>query len=157
VRSDPSDDASTPDDAPGNAVTPEDGTSPGDEPGADERLTWDEIVEAAEEAEWADGGEETEAEVRAHLAIRVARMGLATVLLIAGVVMLALPGPGWLVIAAGLALLSRDVAWAERWLVAVRRRVPGARPDGSLPSGVWATIIVMALAGTAVGMWWTLR
>ncbi len=125
--------------------------------GDDDHLRWSEIVEAAEEAEWADGGEETEAEVRAHLLVRLGRMSLASVILLAGVIMLALPGPGWLVIAVGLALLSRDVAWAERWLAAVRKRVPGARPDGTLPTGVWATIIVMALAGTAVGLWFAFR
>lgn len=122
-----------------------------------DHLTWSEIVEAAEEAEWADGGEETEAEVRSHIIVRVARISLAAVILLAGAAMLVLPGPGWLVIAVGLALLSRDVAWAERLLVAVRKRVPGARADGTLPTGVWATIVVMALAGTAVGLWFAFR
>lgn len=37
-------------------------------------------------------------------------------LLIAGVFMLVLPGPGWLAIAAGLALLATEFAWARRWL-----------------------------------------
>jgi hypothetical protein len=127
------------------AASPEDG------------LTWTAIVEAAEQAERADGGEETESAVRSHILIRAARISLASCILVAGLTMLVLPGPGWLVIAVGLALLSRDVAWAERWLVAVRKRVPGARPDGTLPSGVWATIIVMALAGTAVGLWFAFR
>jgi hypothetical protein len=84
-------------------------------------------------------------------------MSLASVILLAGVAMLALPGPGWLVIAAGLALLARDVAWAERLLVGVRRRIPGAQPDGSLPRGIWATIIVMALAGVAASIWFVVR
>lgn len=122
-----------------------------------EHLSWTEIAEAAEEAEWADGGEETLAQVRSHIVIRIARISAASAILLAGAAMLVLPGPGWLVIAVGLAILSRDVAWAERWLVAVRKRVPGARPDGTLPSGVWATIIVMALAGTAVGLWFAVR
>jgi hypothetical protein len=141
-------------DSPGDDASPQRDDAP---PTADDHLRWSEIVEAAEEAEWADGGEETEAEVRAHLLIRLGRISLASVILLAGVIMLALPGPGWLVIAVGLALLSRDVAWAERWLVAVRKRVPGARPDGTLPTGVWATIVVMALAGTAVGLWFAFR
>jgi hypothetical protein len=141
-------------DSPGDDASPQRDDA---QPTADDHLRWSEIVEAAEEAEWADGGEETEAEVRAHLLIRLGRMSLASVILLAGVIMLALPGPGWLVIAVGLALLSRDVAWAERWLVAVRKRVPGARPDGTLPTGVWATIVVMALAGTAVGLWFAFR
>ena len=40
-------------------------------------------------------------------------MSLGTLLLVAGVLMLALPGPGWITIAAGLAVLAKDVAWAE--------------------------------------------
>jgi hypothetical protein len=124
----------------------------------DDRLTWDEILEAAEEADQAAGAHEAApGRVKARLAVRLARMSLAIVLLIAGVAMLALPGPGWLVIAAGLAVLARDVAWAERWLVAVRRRIPGARPDGSLPRGVWVTIIVAALATASFSMWLVLR
>ena len=139
-------------------TTPADSLPEGDPRDTDDdRLTWGEIVEAAQEAERADGGEETEAQVRSHIVIRVARISLASVILVAGAAMLVLPGPGWLVIAVGLALLSRDVAWAERWLVAVRKRVPGARPDGTLPSGVWATIIVMTLAATAVGLWFAMR
>lgn len=123
----------------------------------DDGLQWSEVVEAARAAELADGGEETPEQVRAHIAIRLARMSLASVLLIAGVAMLILPGPGWLVLAAGFALLARDVAWAERWVVAVRRRVPGARDDGSLPAGVWITIIVVALAGLSLSLWFVLR
>jgi hypothetical protein len=124
----------------------------------DDRLTWDEIVEAAEEADQASGfTAPTPQRARAHLAVRLARISLAIVLLLAGVAMLALPGPGWLVIAAGLAVLSRDVAWAERWLVAVRKRIPGAQPDGSLPRGMWVTIIVIALATASFSIWLVLR
>jgi len=124
----------------------------------DDGLTWDEVVEAAQQTDKASGlpGSSPQ-QVRAHLALRVARMSLAAVLLVAGVAMLALPGPGWLVIAAGLAVLSRDVAWAERWLVAVRKRIPGAHPDGSLPRGVWLTIVVMALATASFSIWLVLR
>jgi hypothetical protein len=32
-----------------------------------------------------------------------------------GVVMLVTPGPGWLSIAAGVALLAKDYEWARRW------------------------------------------
>ena len=37
-------------------------------------------------------------------------------LLAAGVAMLALPGPGWLTIAAGLALLASEFEWARNLL-----------------------------------------
>jgi len=36
--------------------------------------------------------------------------------LLAGLAMLALPGPGWLTIAAGLAVLAREFSWARRLL-----------------------------------------
>lgn len=43
-------------------------------------------------------------------------------LIIAGVFMLFFPGPGILTIAAGLALLRRDLAWAGRLSEWVKRR-----------------------------------
>jgi tellurite resistance protein TerC len=45
-------------------------------------------------------------------------------LLIAGAAMLVLPGPGLLVIAAGLALLATEFVWARRLLDRVRARLP---------------------------------
>lgn len=48
--------------------------------------------------------------------IRVARIGAGFALLLTGIVMLVLPGPGWLTIAAGLAVLATEYTWAARWL-----------------------------------------
>jgi uncharacterized protein (TIGR02611 family) len=44
----------------------------------------------------------------------------ATVLLI-GIALLVLPGPAFLVIPAGLAILATEYAWARRWLRKARR------------------------------------
>jgi tellurite resistance protein TerC len=44
----------------------------------------------------------------------------ATVLLI-GVTLLVLPGPAFIVIPVGLAILASEYAWARRWLRKVRR------------------------------------
>ena len=44
----------------------------------------------------------------------------ATVLLI-GVALLVLPGPAFIVIPIGLAILASEYAWARRWLKKVRR------------------------------------
>jgi uncharacterized protein (TIGR02611 family) len=41
-------------------------------------------------------------------------------LLVAGAAMLLLPGPGWVTIALGLALLAPDFAWARRALERVK-------------------------------------
>ncbi len=57
---------------------------------------------------------------------------LGGALLILGIVLLPLPGPGLLVIAAGLAVLATEFPWAERLLGRVRdrlARVRRPRPD----------------------------
>lgn len=43
-------------------------------------------------------------------------------MLVAGVVMIPYPGPGWLVVFAGLAILGSEFTWARRLLHAARRR-----------------------------------
>ena len=47
---------------------------------------------------------------------RIAVLVAGLVLVVAGVVMLVLPGPGLLVIIAGLAVLATEFAWAEHLL-----------------------------------------
>lgn len=51
-----------------------------------------------------------------QMVVRIARTVAGAVLLIAGIAMLALPGPGWLTIAAGLAILATEFVWARRAL-----------------------------------------
>jgi tellurite resistance protein TerC len=46
----------------------------------------------------------------------------ATVLL-AGVIMIVTPGPAFVVIPIGLAILGLEFAWARRWLTKVRERI----------------------------------
>jgi len=52
----------------------------------------------------------------AKMAKRIAILIVGTAVLLAGVAMLALPGPGVLVIIVGLAILATEFAWAERLL-----------------------------------------
>ena len=112
--------------------------------------------EAAIEAEYATGRrEETEEKARAHIAIRLVRMTAGSILLLAGLSMLALPGPGWLTIAGGLLILSKDFVWAERALDQVRRRLP-ADEDGSVSTPVVVLSIVVAVAAVALSLWWYL-
>jgi uncharacterized protein (TIGR02611 family) len=121
---------------------------------ADLRERW---TEAAIAAELATGRREaTIVRAKANIFVRVARMSLGTVVLLAGVACLVLPGPGWLLIAAGLAILARDVAWAERLLAGVRRRIPGST-DGEVPKRVVVISVVLMLVGAAASLWWYLR
>lgn len=62
-------------------------------------------------------------------ATRLARISAGFGLLAAGVTMLVLPGPGWLTIVAGLAVLAREFEWARRLLnrlKAIGNRIAGA-------------------------------
>ena len=115
------------------------------------------ITDAAIEAERATGErEETVSEARARVAVRLLRMGAGSALLGVGVIMVVLPGPGWLMIALGLGILARDVAWAERALERVRRRLP-TDGEGKLSRATIATMILIALTTTAATLWWTTR
>jgi uncharacterized protein (TIGR02611 family) len=51
---------------------------------------------------------------------RVARIVSGFALLLAGAAMILLPGPGWVTIALGLALLAPDFPWARRALDRIR-------------------------------------
>ncbi|MBW3627480.1 MAG: PGPGW domain-containing protein [Actinobacteria bacterium] len=61
-----------------------------------------------------------------HNARRVAVAVLGGALLIVGVALLVLPGPGMVVIVAGFAVLASEFPWAKSGLAAARRRARGA-------------------------------
>ncbi len=116
------------------------------------------LERAAIEAELATGAREpTREAARRHVLVRLARMAGGFLLLIAGIVMLPLPGPGWLVIAAGLVVLAEDVAWADRALRIIRRRMPGVPEDGRIPRSTLVVGAVLAAAGIAVSLWFAFR
>ncbi|MEM9033998.1 MAG: PGPGW domain-containing protein [Actinomycetota bacterium] len=116
----------------------------------------DEIYEAAIEAEFETGKrEETVAEAKAHIVIRVGRMTLGFAVLLAGIAMLALPSPGLVTIGAGLFILARDVAWADRLLQRVRHRLP-QDADGSIPRSAKVTIALSAAGAVVISAWWFL-
>ncbi len=111
--------------------------------------------EAAIEAEFETGyREETREEARRGVVTRLLRMTSGSLVTIIGVIMMPLPGPGLLIVAVGLGILSRDVAWADRLLQIVRKRLP-SDSDGRLPRSSIVTMTVLALAGVAFSIWVT--
>ena len=109
--------------------------------------------EAAIEAELETGyREETREKARRGVVTRLFRIASGALITVFGVILIPLPGPGLLVVAIGLAVLSRDVAWADRLLQIVRRRLP-SDSDGRLPRSRIATMVVLALAGIALSVW----
>lgn len=79
--------------------------------------------------------------------MRIGRMTLGFTIFIIGIIMLPAPGPGGLVVAAGLAILARDVVWADRLLRYLRKKVPGMAEEGPIPkSTILVSILIMGAA-----------
>ena len=111
--------------------------------------------EAAIEAEFETGEREaTQRRAWRHAVRRMIRMGLGLAVVVLGIIMMPLPGPGLLVVAVGLAILARDVAWADRLLGKVRERLP-SDAEGKLPRSTIVTMILLATAGIALSIWLT--
>ncbi len=109
---------------------------------------------AAIAAEYATGRrEDSEEAASRNVLIRLGRISLGTLVILAGIIMLMAPGPGALAIAAGLAILSKDVAWADRALHYIREKVPGVPADGSIPRSTWLVMGLLTASGIAVGIY----
>ena len=52
-----------------------------------------------------------------------------------GVAMMVLPGPAFVVIPAGLAILALEFSWAKRWLVWAKRQIDRFRSEASSAQG----------------------
>ena len=57
-----------------------------------------------------------------HLTKRAVKIIVGFVILLAGLVMLVTPGPGWVAIAIGLAILSKEFHWAELLLNRIKKQ-----------------------------------
>jgi len=79
---------------------------------------------------------------------RVVLEVLGWVLLLAGVAAMVLPGPGLLLIAGGLAVLSQQYTWAERLLDPVLLRALRAAAEGV---ETWPRIVASTLGGLVLG------
>ena len=88
-------------------------------------------------------------------------VGIAGFAILIGGVILALPlvpGPGALLIIAGLALLATEFAWADRLLERARGRFEdAARQAGVKPKHAAIAGLVVVVAVAAVGTWLALR
>ena len=114
-------------------------------------------LDAAIEAEFETGRrEDTVEEARSHILVRLARMTFGFLVLIIGIIAIPAPGPGLLIVAAGLAILARDVAWAYRLLHGVRERLP-SDSDGKLPRSTIVTMVIMTTAALTGSVWFMLR
>jgi hypothetical protein len=88
---------------------------------------------------------------------RWGRLSVGWVLLVLGVAALVLPGPGLLMIAAGLAILSQQYLWARRRLAPVRARAMQAAAAGVRTWYGLAVSLGAAFTGMALGIVWCVQ
>jgi UPF0716 family protein affecting phage T7 exclusion len=118
-----------------------------------ERL--DALEQAAIQAEFETGRrEETVEEAKRHILIRIARILAGSLVCLAGVAMLVLPGPGFVVLAIGLAILAQDVPFARRLLDKVRARIP-SDAEGNVSKPVLFGGLAVTVVAVSASLWWT--
>jgi uncharacterized protein (TIGR02611 family) len=93
---------------------------------------------------------------RLTLKIVIGVVGAA--LVIGGLLLVPLPGPGWLIVFAGLAVLATEFAWAHR-LLEFAKKTLSAWTDWLLRQGWPLRIVIGAvtMAAAAVIVWFMLR
>ena len=73
--------------------------------------------------------------------------------LIAGIIMMVTPGPGVLVIVAGLAILASEWAWAERALDRAKESGKVVLDQATASPARIALSVLLTLGGIAVAVW----
>ena len=127
-------------------------------PGGPHHEVIEELTDALIETELEVGRhEETRQQASRNLVLRAVRVTLGLAVCMAGVFLIVFPGPGMLVLAAGLAILSRDVPFARRLLVNVRTRLPeNERGEISRPVLLGGLLLSTLTVGASL-WWWLLR
>ena len=89
-----------------------------------------------------------------NLAYRIVVAVVGTAVLATGILAIPYPGPGWLILFAGLAILGTEFAWAKRALRQVRARYDAwIGWVGRQPAVVRIGVIVLTGAIVAVTLW----
>ena len=85
---------------------------------------------------------------RGRISVKIAFGVLGALVIGTGILLLPLPGPGWLIILAGLGLLAMEFTWARRLLAFVRDQLK--RWTSWVREGPWWRRGVAALLGGVV-------
>ena len=99
--------------------------------------------------------EESREQAKRNVVLRVVRIGIGSIVCLGGLFLIPLPGPGMFVLAAGLAILSRDVPFARRLLVNVRARIP-ENERGEISRPILVGGLVLSTATVSLSLWWWL-
>ena len=113
--------------------------------------------QAALDAERGTGSREcTDQQAQRNIIVRIGIIIVGTIVLLAGLVMLALPGPGIVAVLAGLGILAQELPWAERLMERIKEK---AHVDQVKAQPLWvrAVLIVATVAGIAASAIYILK
>jgi uncharacterized protein (TIGR02611 family) len=107
------------------------------------------LTDAAFEAEYASGDRERTAErARHNIIVRLVLITVGTIVTLAGLAALVLPGPGLVLILIGLGILAQEVSWAERLLAYARRK---AKLDKVKTQPTWVKVAIWVFTVLGIG------
>ena len=92
----------------------------------------------------------------ARRAYRLAVGALGVAIVAVGLVLLPAPGPGWLIIFAGLAVLASEFEWAQRLLDFARRRVHEWTEWTKRQNVLVRALVVLAIIAFVLAVFWLL-
>lgn len=116
---------------------------------------FEKLVESALEAEMASSHrEETVEQAKRHILVRVGVIFAGTAVLLVGLALLALPGPGLVVVALGLGLLATEIPFAARLLERIKGRLPQDE-SGKIPRSAIVMMVVVGVIATGASIAWT--
>lgn len=126
----------------------------GDVPAEQEEAVFERFLERAIAAEMATGRrEKSEEAAKRNVFLRIGAMILGPLLVLIGIVLVILPGPGLLVVAAGLYLMALEIPFAARLLDKVKERLPHD-DDGKIPKSAIVTMVAMTVVATGASVAW---
>ena len=82
---------------------------------------------------------------------------IGTIVLIAGIIMIPYPGPGWLTVFAGLGILSTEYVWAKRLLGYAKHHYDAWTHWVSRQSTYFKAALWLTTAAVVVGTLWILN
>ena len=100
-----------------------------------------------------------ERHIQRSMPYRVMFMVLAFAVLLGGIALIPLPGPGWAIVFVGLGMLALEFKWAENLMEKILDRLEGAKEaaENATPLqkalGVVATVLGIAACVAAAILW----
>ncbi|MFF1725259.1 TIGR02611 family protein [Streptomyces sviceus] len=86
-----------------------------------------------------------------HLSWQVLVFVIGLAVVVAGIIMLPLPGPGWVVIFGGMAIWATEFVWAQLVLRWTKRKVTEAAQRALDPRVRWRNIILTSIGLVVIG------